>query len=77
MQVEAGFEGNCHRCGSARMIIEVQRRRAILPTCQCKEETLQNMLNSIINVLDRELHQPLYEQARQELREFITEFDDE
>jgi hypothetical protein len=74
--VDFTLEGNCARCGSSRIILEVNRRRAVLPTCQCKEEALQNMLNAIVRVLDRELYEPMYEEARQELKEFIKEFDE-
>lgn len=76
INLQAELDGVCHRCGSSRMTLTIRDRKATIPTCRCKEETLTNMLNAILVVLDRELNEPRYEQAREELREFITEFDD-
>lgn len=77
MSLEAEFCGLCQRCGSAYLAVSLRGRTATLPTCDCKEETLRNMLFAVLNVLERELEQPRLDLARQEIREFITEFDDE
>lgn len=77
MNLHGELDGVCHRCGASRLAISLRDRRAVLPTCGCRDETLHNMLNAILNVLEREITEPVYEQARQELKDFITEFDDE
>lgn len=77
MMLEAQLDGVCHRCGSSRMVLTIRDRRAYIPTCDCKSETLTNMLNAIFNVLDRELNEPRYQAAAEELASFINEFSDE
>lgn len=77
MNLHGELDGVCYRCGSSRLVVSIRDRRAILPTCQCKEETLRNMLNTILNVLERELNEPRYNLAREELKEFINEFEEE
>lgn len=76
MFVDAQLEGNCARCGSTRMVLEANRRRVTLPTCNCKEETLRNTINAVLDILEREITEPWADQARMELQQYITEFDE-
>lgn len=71
-----GFEGNCARCGAPYLRIQHCDRWVNLPTCSCKEETLNHLLNVIIKVLDETINEPKIERAKSELSDFIEEFGD-
>lgn len=77
MNLVAELDGVCHRCGSSRLSLSIRDRQCYLPTCNCKQETLNNMLNAILNALDTVVNEPRYDEAKLELASFIEEFGDD
>lgn len=68
------FEGACARCGAPFISVGYRDRRGLIHTCTCEKDTLNHLLNVILNVLDETITEPRMNEAKQELVEFLEEF---